>query len=916
MSTPILKTKLFIPPLRPGLLSRPRLMQRLDAGLRGELTLIAAPAGFGKTTLLSAWINQSPALRARLSSAKAAGASDPIPNHLHCGLDLALPKPQAQVTQFAWLSLDAGDNDPARFWRYVIAALHNARSSPGIAAEIESFQASLESLLTGLINEFVVRGEQVVTVLALDDYHVIHNAQVHESLNYLLDHLPPQLHVVIASRQAPPLGLPRRRGRGALTELRAADLRFSDEEAALFLGDVAGLTAQDVAALQERAEGWPVGLQMAALSLEGREDKQAFVAAFAGDDRYVSDYLLEEVLQRQPPQVQSFLLQTSILEQLNGPLCDAVCQGTGQNEGQAILNELERANLFIAPLDDQRHSYRYQRLFAGLLRSRLQAQVGVEGLVALHLRASACYQEQGLLDGAISHALKAADWQRAAALIEDHGLSAIFRSEIVLVRDWLRELPPRLLRSRPVLCIIDAWARVFTSGPGPELEQSLQRAQGDEELGDWVQGQTSAIRAVMARQRGDAPQEVRDLALQALARLAEDDLRLRGNLNFNLAWAYFQLGDEKAGLRAWDEAQRLGVLPGGDLFTALVAVYGKSQLARLRGRLPEAAAICQEALATIVEPRERAGERIPVAGSLYIGLGNILLEWNELEKAERLLDKGLELIAWTGETSRLGGLAALARLRQAQGDHAGARAALGTLQTWLPDQASYAAACTWFAWAGDDPRVVWGEWDPYLENVVMARARIERYREQAPRSRADLARLIAALREWSQYALEGQWTELALELALLESLALHALGQTEQALAPLGHALAWAEPGGYTRIFLDEGQPMTELLHQAKRGIAVDYVNKLLSAQPFPSSSVHRPSSSVHRPSSSPLETLTRRELEVLTRLADGLSNKEIAAQLVIAVATVKQHLKHIYGKLDVHSRTQAINRAQDLNLL
>src|SRR5438874_873562 len=441
MPTPILATKLYLPPLRPNVVSRPRLLERLNEGLHRKLTLIAAPAGFGKTTLVSEWV-------AFIERAR---------------------------TRTAWLSLDEGDNDPARFLAYLIAALQTiaATIGDGVLGVLQSPQPPpTEAILTALLNEITTLPDNFV--LVLDDYHVIDAKPVDMALTYLVEHLPPQMHLVIATREDPQLPLARLRARSHLTELRAADLRFTASEAAAFLNQVMGLSlsAADIAALEDHTEGWIAGLQLAALSMQGHHDVAAFIRAFAGDHRYIVDYLVEEVLQRQPEPVRRFLLQTSILDRLSGPLCDAV---TGQREGNARLEALERGNFFVVPLDDTRHWYRYHHLFAEVLSAQLLAEQP-DQVATLHRRASAWYEQHGSTVDAIRHALAAFDFGRAADLVE-LAVPAMRQSrQEATVLGWLKALPDELIRSRPLLSAAYAQT-LLVSGQLEGVEARLSDAE-------------------------------------------------------------------------------------------------------------------------------------------------------------------------------------------------------------------------------------------------------------------------------------------------------------------------------------------------------------------------------------------------------------------------------------------------------
>jgi LuxR family maltose regulon positive regulatory protein len=916
MKTSLLLTKLYIPPPRPNWVRRCRLIERLHTGLTRRLTLISAPAGSGKTTLLSEWVWQ---------------VDRPV----------------------AWLSLDQDDDDPTRFWRYVIAALQTVDPTVGQFA-----QAVLESAPSPSINEPVatlindIATLHVPLILILDDYHTIQTASIHDSLNLLLDHLPSQLHVAIATRADPPLALAHRRGRSELTEIRVRDLRFTLEEATAFLNAHMGLNlaAGDIVALENRTEGWIVGLQMAALSLQNRTplDQRDFVTTFAGDDRYIVDYLVQEVFQHQPPRVQAFLLQTSVLERLCGSLCDAV---TGRDDGQEILDYLERANLFTIPLDNRRYWYRYHRLFTDLLRQRLSQSKDKGHIDTLYRRASTWCQHEGLIAEAVSYVLMASDTEYAATLIEQYVLDLFFHSEISLVHSWIKALPGQVVRSRPLLQAICASTTVLLSGYSVnsiELAESwLQEAErtitiqardaGDSDVpGRRARGQAagfiSNFRAYLSRFRGDAPQVVVDLSQRALDHLPEGEKRFRSALLTNLGYAYLDLGDEDAADRAFSKAKRIGEL-NDDLFNAAAATREQALIARKRGRLREAAAICREYLRFI---DSRGGERdrlIPYAGVVYITLGDILLEWNDLEEAEHLLTQGLNLVRSIAHFITIAdGYIALARLRRAQGD---VEKALETLEgaEWLSPAAlsritAYRSRL-WLAQAEDDPgklaRVT--QWasehqvtlendryhDPFkhLEQIALYRLLIAQYRTQGY---ADLRPLLDCLDRQLYFAKEKSWNEWTIRLLILRALTLYVRGSVDQAIVSLQQALALGEPEGYVRIFLDEGAPLLKLLHEiAARGPATEYVSQLLAAA-FDLREIRpqaRPA-----PSEILIEPLSSRELEVLRLVAAGDTNPQIAQRLFVTVGTVKKHLTHVFGKLGVKNRVQATARARKLGLL
>jgi LuxR family maltose regulon positive regulatory protein len=995
MTTPLLATKTYVPPPRPELVLRPRLIERLSEGLRRKLILISAPAGFGKTTLLAEWLSTltpAPSLAGREERVS------PFPGR-EGGQGVRSEPPSRNLpskelrARAAWLSLDQGDDDPTRFWRYVIATLQTADSALGQAAQtaLASPQPpALETLVTALINDIVSLPGPLI--LVLDDYHHIRSNAIHASLNFLLDHMPPPLHLVITTREDPPLALSLRRGRRESVEIRAADLRFTGAETDEFLNAVAGLglSAEDVAALENRTEGWVVGLQMAALSLRERDpaDKHAFVTAFAGDDRYIVDYLVEEVFQRQPPHIQDFLLRTSILERLCSPLCDAVlgAEVSSPANSQAILEHLERSNLFILPLDDRRHWYRYHHLFADLLRQRLYqsppfASPASGGVAGLRRRASEWLEREGSIVEAVAQALAASDPDYAADLIERHVLDAFYRSETVLVCQWVQALPESLVRARPLLDAVYANALLLASSLSSDAaERRLQDAEktlaaqageraakpsivtaspGDTpgQLGRFlVAGFIATFRAYLARFRGDPPQTVIDLSLQALASLPADELRFRSALACNLGLAYWSLGDEEAATRAFVTARQIGE-QSHDLFNATAAVCFQARVAHQRGRLHEAAAICRSALSGFGEKRP-----IPYAGTLYVTLGAILLEWNELEEAERALDEALELVKLTAAVEQARCYIELARLSQTRGDWTGAMARLDRAERLWPAGVPLIAALRTRlrlahldldaqqldAMLGQPAPAGGDQYSP--EQLTLVRALIARRRAPSAAAPADLQPIFRFLDRQNHLAEASGWTGWAIEILILQALAWQVEGDLPQAVACLGRALALAEPEGYVRIFVDEGEPLRALLRGSEiRDWKLEaYAQRLLASfegLPSPISNLQSPTSNLQPPTSNfprpagasqpvlasgpgggqpptsnlqplPVESLSPRELEVLRLVAAGASNPEIARQLVVTVNTVKKHVTNIFGKLGATSRTQAVARARQLGLV
>ena len=659
----LLVTKLAMPPLRSDLVARPRLTNQLSLGIQRPLTLISAPAGFGKTTLLSTWLE-------------------------HASL------------RSAWLSLEQDDDDLTRFWSYVFAAV--SRVHPGSeASALALLQGSapqqlppIETVLTVWINGLAALSHEMA--LILDDYHVITAPSIHRSVTYLVDHLPPRLHLVITTRADPPLPLARLRTRGHLTEIRSADLRFTTEETSSFLIRTLGrnLSGEDIAALEARTEGWIAGLQLAGLSMRGRQDIPAFLQAFTGSQRYIIDYLVEEVLARQPEPVQTFLLQTAILERLQGSLCEAVIgEPGGEASGQAMLEQLEQANLFLTPLDDSRLWYRYHQLFAEALRHHLQRRQP-ELVPDLHRRASTWYEQHEMIYDAVHHALTAADFAQAAHLIEHTAELVAKRGELATLRSWLEALPDELLRSRVELCLWQGWlltlsgqydaAERLLSDLDPQLRTGTTSAelaamsgavepqqQGVSQRGliEYA-GRAAAIRAFVAFRRGDIPRTI-ELALQALEQLSHDQA-FRGLVAWYLGIAYLLSGDPAKGSAALSEA-RASSLAAGNSYTAFMATFELAQLqARQGGHLHQADQSYQQAL----ELGAERGGLLAATGPAYVGRGELQYEWNQPGAGSPLLQEGIARCQQTGNVSiLLLGHVALARVKQAQGDAGGARPA-------------------------------------------------------------------------------------------------------------------------------------------------------------------------------------------------------------------------------------------------
>ena len=912
-TSPLLETKLYAPAWRPGLVSRPRLSGRLTRGAASKLTLVSAPAGFGKSTLLAEWLAAVPA------GARSA----------------------------AWLSLDPGDNHPTAFWAYLIAALRTA--APGVGAGALALLRSpqpppIETVLAPLLNELGAVAHDVV--LVLDDYHVVDAREIQDGMAFLLDHLPPRLHLVLAGRADPALPLARLRARGELVEVRAADLRFTPEEAAAYLNDTMGLalTARDVAALEGRTEGWIAALQLAALSLRGRDDAAGFVAGFAGDDRYIVDYLVEEVLQRQPERVRSFLLQTAVLDRLSGPLCDAV---TGQDGGKPMLEALDRGNLFVVPLDDRRRWYRYHHLFADVLRARLADELP-DRVPALHRRASAWYEQHGEASEAIRHALAAGDSPRAADLVE-LAAPAMFRSwQEATLLGWLRALPDELLRSRPVLS--NAYAGVLlTSGQLEGVEARLRdaerwleapagrgerpdaRAAGmvvvDEAEFRRLPGVVAMYRAGQALVLGRVADTVR-YASRVLDLAPEDDHLRRGGASALLGLASWTVGDLEVADRAYAAAMA-GMQRVGHVSDALGCALALADIRIARGRLHAATRTFEQALRLGTEQTEQGAPVLRGTADMHVGLSELHRERDDLQAATQHLLWSQELGEHTGlPQNRYRWRVAMARIREAQGDPDGALALLREAERlyvgdFSPNVRPVAAsmARVWVAQGRVGDALDWarerglsaGDDLSYLrefEHVTLARVLLARQQHYgANGTHASLLEAVGLLERLRRAADEGERTGSVIEILVLQALAHQARGDLRAALAPLERALTLAEPEAYVRMFVGEGRPMAALLEQAlKRGVVPAYVQHLLAA--FGRAADRTPAEQ-HL-----VEPLSARELDVLRLLATDLDGPGISRELVVSLSTVRTHTRNIYAKLGVNDRRAAVRRAAELELL
>lgn len=888
---PPLRNKLFIPPLRPDRVSRPRLIQQLQSGLNKSLILVSAPAGYGKTTLVSAWLHEA-----------------------------GIP--------FAWISLDEGDDDPVRFLQYLVAALQTVlpADAPDLSGMIQNARADgFYPLLNLLIDE--IAGSAGSFVLVLDDVHTLQSPPVWGILAYLLERLPPPMHLALLTRTDPPLPLARLRGRGQLVEIRAEVLSFTEPEAAEFLRDGMSLdlAAADIAALEERTEGWIAGLQLAALAVKDRPDPHAAVSAFTGSHYYIIDYLTEEALNRQPEYIRTFLLQTSILSNLCASLCAAVAplRAPADGDSQAVLETLDRMNMFIIPLDGSRCWYRYHHLFADMLRLRLERQFPQQ-IPALHRRASEWYEANNDPAEAIRHALNAKDEARAAALIEGNGCSLILSGESYTLLNWVA-MVDAYTRTHPWLAILKAWALALTNSPGP-VEAALQTAENliaDAELTDEVRivrGSIATIRAFLANQQGE-PVQAEEHARLALKTLPEGDsfsCTLRSVATAVYGDASLINGSLENARLAYVEAVRMAQA-SHNVYTAIIAQTDLADVLAAQGKLHQAAGIYREILQAAVRPNRQI---LPFADRALAGLSEITYEWNDLEAATGYTRQLINLCEqWENPTLQAEGHHMLARLEFAQDHQQDALAELFAAERLASDprlaerqrrhlRLGLAQVC---ADHGNLSRV-----EEHLRLALPAAGRDIRD-EQEPGKLLRLRLLLAngqhdAALELSdrlllQAELDGRIGRV-IEILVLQAIAFQGKKELAQAQGALDQALALAQPEGFTRVFLDQGAPLARLIYQLSvRGTEHSYASTLLPA--FKIEPVESP-----HPAQNLIEPLTAREIEVLKLIETGCGNQDVAAKLFISIPTVKRHVSNIYAKLGAKNRTQAVSMGRELGLL
>ena len=915
-SDPLLHTKLRLPAIRPSLVLRPKLQEQIEHGLHGPLTLITAPAGFGKTTLVASSI---------------AGCGMPV----------------------AWLSLDKNDNQVGRFLHYVIAAFQetdNTMGSEALQLMAGLPQALPEVILTSLINDLDALNSEIA--LVLDDYQFISSQAIHEAVAFLLEHCPHTLHIVIATRSDPALPLARLRARGQTVELRAGELSFTEPEAEQFLNDVMGLSldARSVAVLEERTEGWIAGLQMAALSIRHREDIPQFIEAFSGTNRYILDYLLEEVLTSQSAEIQGFLLRTSILERLTAPLCDAILatDEASNTEGDdlstrsesfflsgaaSILEYLERANLFLVSLDDERIWYRFHHLFADLLRAQLQRSLGAKGVAQLHIRAAEWHAQNGSILEAIHHASMASDDERVERFIEQNYMELVSHGEQVGLRSWTSKLSKELVYRRPWLCIYEAYSHSWF-GELDEAEELLEvaekRIRSDISASDApsMLAYLTYIRSRVTAMRGDLPRAI-ELCLVAREYIPASNLALQLDTQITLGYEYFLNGDYANASPTLKEMIQLGNSANAVINTVAASCV-LARLYAVEGRLNKSYDTYQMAAQTIPATGE---PHLGARALIEVGIADVLCEWNDLDAALAHIKEGLSLLTFWGKADDLAlSYITLARIHLAQENRKDAidsiEKAIHLTQTSgiFPEAYHAVELARVKLWLAQGDIKAASRWSTSLE---------QRFDIDNPFKFENEVTHIAQARVWmSQNKLEesiGLLTRLeeiarftartgrVIEILLLQALTWQELGDAKRAISALTMCLTLAQPEEYVRVFLDEGKPLRSLLARLLR-LGADkpmrnYVMYLLSQFDAEPPGVAAAQGKMH-PVGDLIEPLTPRELEVLHLIALGRSNQEIARQLIVSPGTIKAHTASIYRKLEVANRTEAVSRARELGIL
>lgn len=893
MPSPILATKLYIPPPRSHIVQRPHLLELLNEGLSSgrKLTLISAPAGYGKTTLISSWLKERQ-----------------IPS--------------------AWLSLDGGDNNPICFLQYLIATL--SPLSSGIEAEAPGMlqgnqPPQFENIINLLVNELTSLPRPFI--LVLDDLHVIQSEFVLKIIAYLLEHLPPQMHLALLSRTDPLLPLSRLRARNQLTDIRADQLRFTHDEIAAFLNDVMGLalSADDLSAMETRTEGWIATLQLAALSMQGSKDIHGFISAFTGSHHYVMDYLVEEVLGLQSKKVGDFLMQTSILDQMCGSLCESVVDADPQEpvNGQAMLEALERMNLFVIPLDDERRWYRYHHLFAEMLKKRLE-QHFPDSLPRMHQRASQWFEQNGLVPEAVRHSLTGGDQDRVIQLIEQNGAILLISGEYHALSNWIKAVDSRS-QTHPWIHIIQAWLFILTGQP----ERSEEVLQIAEKLISPIEadaktrimlGAIATGRAYRSFINGDTNRTAA-FARQAMEYLYDVDLVSRSIRSIAISLlgdACLMNGELEEARQAYTEAKRIGQA-AGDIHVVMVVSCSLSRVYMEQGLLHQAAEILAEALQMATRPD---GKKMVIAGEVYAELSQVSYEWNNLDTTLEQVHSCIALCQqWGYRGFQAVGSVMLALLEQVQGHPEAALEAMHIAENLTREHHFAFRYAVWVKYTLVRLWITQGNLEKashiVQESGVTIKDEISFLREleflallRLLLAKGDYEASLILSRRILKKAETARQIRRMIEVLVLQALIFQGRKDLDQALTALKNALSLAKPESYIRTFVDEGEPMVRLLHLARsRQIETEYVTELLSAMEKVAGKTQHPAQPLITP-------LTAREVEVLKLIEAGHSNQDIANHLVISMPTVKRHISNIYTKLGAKSRTQAIAIGKELKLI
>ena len=897
MTTTILQTKLHIPVARSKLVPRSHLIGRLNESLDGKLTLVSAPAGYGKTTLISQWSLSSDRL-------------------------------------FAWLSLDEDDNDLIRFAHYLVAAFNRAEQD--LAAKTQEFLQrstahiatipSSKALITWLIND--VLDSECAIVLVLDDYHTIQDKSVHEAVTLLLEQMPPNMNLVITTREDPPLPLSRLRSRSEMIEFRQSDLRFANNEILQFFDQTMGfqLSHENTVLLEQGTEGWIAGIQLAAITLRERTDRDAFMRSLSGDHRYIVDYLTDEIISRQSDEIQNFLLTSSILDRLSAKICSALSDGEmSPSRSQEILEYLDQSNLFILPLDDQRIWYRYHHLMGQALRHYLRVSMP-ERLPELNLKASYWFEENDFYLDAVNYALKAGDISRSASLIEKYVPLMAYFGQLTTIAQWLEALPAETVRSNPWLSLGKAWM-LFRSGNLTSLGSALIDVKSslkkhEHQDANQIAGQVAIVNGIVAAIMGNMDEAIEILG-DAVFDLPEHDLTVRSHAQLLFASCLSWIGDFDWALLVYPKALSAS-REAGHFGVTLDALGDRARLECWLGKLRQAERTCHEALKIASEHHREYGWQLPERGYIYIRYSTILLEWNKQEQALHYARRGLEICRSWGQRELLirsyivaaSVLAATGNLDEALSIVRRARSLASTLSPWYEARASAAKVKIHLAQGNIDLanrllRIHQQEFEGQLRFELMecylADARILVIGQGRVASGGSILKSGDLLERIMAFTESVGATGYLIETLVLQALALTCQEKTESAVSYLKRALVLAEPEGYVRVFIDAGEPIAQLLSQlAVSGFMPDYVGRLLASF----------SSLFSGKMQSLPEPLSERELEVLRLIVAGLTNREIAEQLVVSLGTIKTHINHIYQKLDVRNRTQAVAQARNLNLV